>query len=236
MLSSMITRELRIASRFCGPPESGNGGYSSGPLAGLLGSSVEVTLRKPPPLERKLLAEVHHDRAVLSAEGELVAEARAAELELELPPAPSFDAALEATTRYIGHQRHHFPGCFVCGPKRAEADGLRIFPGDLGTGVMAAPWVPDGSVAHGGIVSNEVLWAALDCVGYFAAAAPDYPIALLGRMTARIVGSVAAAERCVVVGYAIERSGRKLHAGTAVYGADGGVRGYARQTWIILNG
>ena len=91
-------------------------------------------------------------------------------------------------------------------------------------------------MAQSGVVSNEVLWAALDCVGYFAVGAPDYPVALLGRMTARIVGSVAASERCVVMGYAIERSGRKLHAGTAVFGADGSVRGYARQTWIVLNG
>lgn len=231
----MTSQQLRIASRFCGPPESGNGGYSAGLVAGLVGSSVEVTLRRPPPLERALGAEVAAGRAELKADDELVAEARAVELALELPRAPSFAEALEATKRYVGHQRHHFPGCFVCGPQRAEGDGLRIFPGEVEPGVVAAPWVPDASVADSGVVRPEVLWAALDCAGYFAVAAPDYPVALLGRMTAEISGRVAVGEPCVVLGFAIERSGRKLHAGTAVLGADGSVRGRARQTWLTLN-
>jgi hypothetical protein len=231
----MPVQEIRIVSRYCGPPQSGNGGYSSGLVAGLVGSSVEVTLRRPPPLEVALLAEVTAGRAELKADGELVAEARAAELSLELPRAPSFAEALEATRRYVGHRRHHFPGCFVCGPERAEGDGLRIFPGEIAPGVVAAPWVPDASVGDSGVVRPEVLWAALDCVGYFAVAAPDYPVALLGRMTAEISGSVAVGESCVVLGFSIERSGRKLHAGTAVLGADGTVRGRARQIWITLN-
>ena len=93
MIFSMTTRELRIASRFCGPPESGNGGYSSGLLAGLLGSSVEVTLRKPPPLERTLLAELTGEHAVLSVEGDLVAEARANDnLAIGIVPSDGGDA------------------------------------------------------------------------------------------------------------------------------------------------
>ena len=36
----------------------------------------------------------------------------------------------------------------MCGPDRAEGDGLRVFPGPVaGRGLWAAPWTPDPSVA-----------------------------------------------------------------------------------------
>jgi hypothetical protein len=122
----------------------------------------------------------------------------------------------------------------VCGP--ARSDGLRIFPGSEAPGEpVAAPWLPEASLADAqGFVRTEVLWAALDCVGYFASAAPDYPVALLGRMTARAPGKLQVGQGAVVVGWALGREGRKLHAATAVFGADGGCHGYARQTWISL--
>jgi hypothetical protein len=46
---------LRIEERYRGPPDSGNGGYVCGLVAGFLGGSAEVTLRRPPPLDRTLL-------------------------------------------------------------------------------------------------------------------------------------------------------------------------------------
>ena len=47
---------LVVERRFCGPAESGNGGYVSGLLAQRVGadaggSAAVVTLRMPPPLE-----------------------------------------------------------------------------------------------------------------------------------------------------------------------------------------
>lgn len=231
---------IRIASRYCGPPDSGNGGYSAGLLAGQLGGAgaapIEVTLRRPPPLERELSVRAAPNRLELMDGELLVAEARLAELELPLPAAPSFDQASELSRHYVGHHKHHFPTCFVCGPARASGDGLRIFPGSAQAGeAVAAPWLPDASLAdEQGRIQSEVMWAALDCVGYFASAAPDYPVALLGRLTAELTGSVQANERCVVLGWALGRERRKLHAGTAVFGADGRCRGRARQTWILL--
>ena len=43
-----------VPGRYNGPPESANGGYACGLVAGLLGGVVEVTLRLPPPLDREL--------------------------------------------------------------------------------------------------------------------------------------------------------------------------------------
>lgn len=226
---------VRIATRFCGPPSSGNGGYTAGLLAASLGGTVEVTLRRPPRLEHELRLEVTDERTELRDDELLVAEARRAVLELDAPRALPFEVARELSVNYVGFQRHHFPGCFVCGPARAPGDGLRIFPGPTpeGDGVVA-PWTPDASLADdAGRVHPEFRWAALDCAGYFAVAAPDYPIALLGRMTATLFGSIDVGERCVVQGTPIAREGRKLQAMTAVFGADGSLRGLARQVWIL---
>lgn len=225
-----------IATRFCGPPSSANGGYTAGLVAAALGGTVEVTLRRPPRLEHAMSLQQDLDRAELTDGDLLVAEARRAELELQAPAAVPFERALSATARYVGFKRHHFPGCFVCGPARAPGDGLRIFPGvtDEGDKVIA-PWIPDESLVDGdGQVRSEFRWAALDCAGYFAVAAPDYPIALLGRMTATLFGELAAGEHCVVQGAPLAREGRKLRAVTALYGADGSLRGLSHQVWLLV--
>jgi hypothetical protein len=225
-----------IARRFCGPPDTGNGGYSAGLVAQSLSGAVEVTLRKPPPLARELTLHHHGDRAELLADAELVAEARQSALELVVPSAPTFEQAVELSKRYVGYEQHHFPTCFVCGPARAVGDGLRIFPASNALGEpCAAPWLPPNDLTNGsGHVRHEVMWAALDCVGYFGVAAPDYPVALLGRITAEVIGHVRAGERCVVLGWSLGREGRKLQAGTAVFGGDGELKARARQTWITL--
>jgi hypothetical protein len=227
---------VQIATRFCGPPSSGNGGYTAGLVAASLGETVEVTLRRPPRLAHELTLSLLGDRAELTDAELVVAEARRAELALEPPSAVSFDVASEASTRYVGFKRHHFPGCFVCGPLRAAGDGLRIFPGlTLEGDRVLAPWIPDPSLTDGaGQVRPEFRWAALDCAGYYAIAAPDYPVALLGRMTSTLLGSLEAGEPCVVQGSPLLREGRKLHAMTALHGADGTLRGLARQTWILV--
>jgi hypothetical protein len=225
---------VTIGSRFCGPPRSGNGGYTCGLTATGLDGAVEATLRRPPPLERALHvargeAWVLHERDIV------VAEARPATLDLDVPDAPSAERAEAMSLHYAGFASHPFPTCFVCGPDRAPGDGLRIFAGgDAGDGIVAAPWIPDETLAGpGGRVRPEFLWAALDCPGYFAVAAPG-ETAVLGRMTAEVEPAVSVGEPCIVVAWAMGRSGRKLHAGTALFDADGECRGRSAQTWIVV--
>jgi hypothetical protein len=228
---------MRIDSRFCGPPDSGNGGYSAGLLASQLSGVVEVTLRCPPPLETELRIQTAPEAATLLDGERLVAEARQTSLELDIPEPPSFEHATRLSAHYIGHRRHHFPTCFVCGPARAAGDGLRIFPGAEQQGDdVAAPWTVDASLADGSrLVRPEFVWSALDCIGYFATAAPDYPVSLLGRMTAEVLDLPRVGEPCVVLGWSVGRDGRKLHAGTALFGSDKRLLGRARQTWIRVH-
>jgi len=232
-----MSETIVIDSRFNGPPNSGNGGYVCGLLASSIEGAAEVTLRKPPPLERPLAME--HDsngQVLLKDSADILAAARPAQLDLALPQPVDFAAASAAAARYIGFQNHFFPDCFVCGPAREQNDGLRIFAGPLsGSQTVAAPWVPSGSLAdENGWVRPEFLWAALDCPGYFAITGTEPSIALLGRMTAEITQQVQPGSQNVVLGWEIGREGRKRVAGTAVFTASGILCAKAKATWIEI--
>jgi hypothetical protein len=227
---------ITIASRFCGPAESGNGGYTSGMLAGQSDVPVRVRLRKPPPLNTPLIVHrLEGGRLELTRDGELIAEAKPHEFQLEVPAAPSYVEALNASRSYIGFKQHSFPTCFVCGPQRVRGDGLRIFAGPWGdSGIVAAPWMPDESLCSAdGKVCSEFMWAALDCPGYYAARS-DGVTMMLGEIAARVDRRVHAAESCVVLGWKLGHAGRKYTVGTALYDDDGEPCARAISTWIEL--
>jgi hypothetical protein len=141
--------------------------------------------------------------------------------------------ARDAQQRYVGHRRHRFPSCFVCGPDREPGDGLAIYPGDVG-GQVAATWTPGADLAgEEGKVRREFLWAALDCPGYFAVEEAA-GLALLGRMSARVERDVPAGEPLMVTGWPIASEGRKHHVGTALHDAGGALVACARSTWITI--
>jgi hypothetical protein len=221
-----MTEQVVIARRFRGPQSSGNGGYAAGLLASFLDGPAEVTLRLPPPLERELAVE-RRGEATLLLDGEaVVAEAVPAEVELEAPAAPTLEEAAVASARYAPIGPEAFRGCFSCGAIREEGDGLRILPGRVpGRELVAAPWVAREP-------SGPVVWAAIDCSGAYAVVEEGRGDAVLGRMAARIERLPREGERCVVVGWPRGEDGRKLYAGTALYGEDGELLAVARQTWI----
>jgi hypothetical protein len=223
---------LIVLPRFCGPPGCANGGYLAGLLARQAGGGVTVCLERPVPVARSLdLRRTAEGGLELYAAEQRLAHAQPAKLALVPPPAPDYLAALEASRRYLGFQRHAFPGCFVCGPERLRGDGLRIFAGSSGQQV-AAPWVPDASLGEAdGKVGAEFMSAALDCPGYFAARTDGVPM-LLGEFTAHIDRRVHVDEPCVLVGWRLSVSGRKYEVGTALYDEDGEPCAYARALWI----
>jgi hypothetical protein len=228
--------ELQFAERFCGPPGSANGGYACGLIAELLGGEVEVTLRRPPPLGRRLQLRDGDDHATVHDGADLVAEARPAAIELGVNGVASLVEAREATARYPLYHGHPFPTCFTCGPDRAPGDGLRIFPGPLSHGdLWAAPWTPDRSIAdQDGLVLPEVVWAALDCPSGFAAGVGD-AVMVLGRMAARVLARPRAGSACCVVAWrAAPPEGRKRPAGSALLDAEGRVLAVARTVWVTI--
>jgi hypothetical protein len=233
-----MSATLEIDRRFCGPPGSGNGGYVAGRLAAFVGApAVAVRLHRPPPLERPLAVRAGGGRATLLDGETKVAEARAADLDLAPPPAPSFEEAEIASQGFRGVDDHVFPRCFVCGPERGPGDGLRIFPGPHGEGpVFAAPWVPDASLANGDDrLAAEFAWAALDCPGAFAFPQPEGRVVLLGELRVALPGTVRIGERCVLTSWPVGHEGRKHFTGSALHGEDGACRGLALGTWIEID-
>ena len=234
--------DLFFAQRFCGPPGVANGGFGCGSLAALVDGAAEVTLRRPLPLERALTVRRDGDGLVLSDGDTLLAEARPAAIDVALV-VPADVSAVQAraaagTAPYYADPV--FPGCFVCGPTRGPADGLRILPGPVpGTAMHAAPWTPDSSVAGpDGRVWPEVVWAALDCPSGLAAAgaaelAADTAV-VLGRMTANVAASPNTGDECRVVAWSLGREGRKLTAGAALLGPNGQVLAAAQALWITI--
>lgn len=238
---------FHIAPQFNGPPGMGNGGYSAGLVARLCNESrtggdapITVRLRSPIPLASELsLVETEQGWQALHGE-QVLATATAGKLTLQAPPAPSFEEAREAAGRYAGlggGVNASYTGCFVCGVERSVGDGLRVFAGSLpGSDLVAAPFLPDPTFANGaGNLPSELIWAALDCPGYFAAF-PDNQFALLGELTVRIDGEVRTNEPHMVLGWPLDRQGRKRRAGTAIYTSSGALCAVGVATWIVVRG
>jgi hypothetical protein len=231
---------LVIASRFRGPENSANGGYFAGCVAARAGRTVTVRLLKPPPLETPLeVVELPDGTIAVMSGAERIGEAKAATLALEARSPPNYFEAVEASRRYAGFAHHRFPTCFVCGTGRPRGDGMRIFAGPIAEReLVAAPWVPDGSLDQGDSkVRAEFMSAALDCPGFYAVSADDRMM-LLGEITVHVNRLVHVGERCTVIGWALDASGRtarnpRLHAaGTAIVAEDGEICGRASALWI----
>jgi hypothetical protein len=214
---------LRIDRRYNGPPTSGNGGVSCGLLAEHVDAPVvEVTLRRPPPLDVDLRVE----KGVLYDGYHVVATAVPGSIDIEAHPAVSVAAAAEAETAFAGLIQHPFPGCFVCGTDRPVPDGLGVRPGRIAPGVVASRWTPESAEPF-------LVWAALDCPGGWASETPGRPM-VLGRMTLQRHRAPRPGQTHVVVGWTVGSEGRKTFSGTALYDAAGTVLAVAQQTWIAL--
>jgi hypothetical protein len=239
-----------IDKRFCGPPNSGNGGYVCGLLARHIEGSAEITLRAPPPLGRPLEILAAAEGGVeLRENGTLLATGRAAPLDVSEIPAVTFPEAEDAarTTPYV-ESNHPLPTCFVCGPARAHGDGLRIIPGPLPRPgdkrpvTLASSWIPYSNLAGSdGLVASEFVWAALDCPTGFASGAARHlglkgdESILLGRMGARIDKRPHPGERCVIVAWPTGRDGRKLFADAALLGPGEELFAVSRAIWLLVD-
>ncbi|GAB2628910.1 hypothetical protein Aab01nite_21260 [Paractinoplanes abujensis] len=218
---------MRIPARFNGPPTSGNGGWSAGAFAAAAGARIggpalEVTLRVPPPLDTTL---TYADGSVRDGDTLVATVTEAAgDIPAVAPVEPA--TAVTAAEAYEGFTHHPFPTCYVCGPERE--DGLRIFSGPLPDGRTAAPWVvPAGA-------DLTVLWAALDCPGGWTALRSGRTY-VLGRIAVAADALPEPGSTCVVVGEAIEFSGRKATVLSTLYDPCSVPLARARATWIATN-
>jgi hypothetical protein len=230
-----------IPTRFCGPPDRGNGGITAGLLAAHIDGAAEITLRRPAPLATPMHVVAGPAGVVLRDGDEVVAEGAAVTLAVDAPAAVSVADATEAAAAspvLVHPDWHPFPTCFVCGPDRAAGDGLRVLPGRVGSRpLFAAPVAFPADLAGGiGDVPAELLWAALDCpssfVMYMDGTRPTAAY-VLGRIAARIDRQPSIDATLVALSWPLGVDGRKLFAASALY--DGGeLVAVARATWISV--
>lgn len=239
---------LLVPARYCGPAASGNGGYVAGSLAhelgDTLGRSVTVTLRQPPPLDATMHVNQVADGLTLTFGGALVAQAETNDAEIEPVEGVSWDEAVAASPSYPGHRSHPFPRCFSCGTERE--DGMRIFPGEVpqvrGDTRLAAPWVPDRTIAADYHEYDDpspraclaATWSALDCVGGWAGDITER-LMVLGRMTAVIDDLPVVGEEHVVMGERRGSEGRKTFTASTLHDADGRIVGRAEHVWVAVD-
>ena len=245
--------ELIVPQRFCGPPTSGNGGWTAGALAALdeadcpdnradTWPAIEVSLRQPPPLDTPMLVSADEGTVTAAFGGSVIAAARRVDAPLREVDVVPADEARAAEASYPGLRFHPFPSCFACGTQREAGDGLRIFPGPVAGDRVAATWTPHPSLAedfHTYVdeaprASLATTWAALDCIGGWAGDLSER-LMVLGRMTARVETLPVIGEEHVVVGVGRGRDGRKTFTAATLYDVDGRVVATAEHVWIAVD-
>ncbi|GHA13440.1 hypothetical protein GCM10008090_23970 [Arenicella chitinivorans] len=230
----MQSQNIVIGRRYNGPPDSANGGYTAGLLARELNGPVQVRLVSPPPLETPLRLEADDLTASLFHDDALIATAAVCQLESSTPQCPDKQSILNAKGSYPNSHQHQLASCFVCGPARDPSDGLAIFPvafDDYGVGSL---WRPNQSVQdEAGQVPTEILWAALDCPGYFAHRQTER-LMLLGSMSAEVFIRPKADQTFTVCGWQTKVDGRKFYSTTAIFDQQGLLCGKSEQIWFTL--
>jgi len=187
-------------------------------------------------LDQPMQLLIKDNTAMLLDRDTLIAEAKVADFQLNIPTPISFEEASDAPIALVAYEATPFQTCFVCGANRAEGDGLRIQSNTIGPQKIAAPWIPFANLGDDkGIVQEAFIWAALDCPGVWAAIQEETQFYLLGRMATRIVNPVIVGKKYVIMGWVIATEGRKTWTGTAIYDEKGRSYAYAKSTWISIN-
>ncbi len=237
----MSLGSIIIKRSFIGPPNSANGGYACGCIAAFINGSAEVTLRRPPPIDKEMTVRAEADGTVAMYDGEIfIGSGESVSFDPVPIEAPTFGQAGDAAERTFDASLHTLPTCFVCGPQREPGDGLRIHVGPMDpqdkqwNGVLAAPWVPGENLADDeGIVLPEFVWAALDCPTAYVCSSPaGMRHILLGRQAVEILRRPRVAERCVIAAQEISHDGRKSYAAATLLGEDGEAIAFCKATWI----
>jgi hypothetical protein len=232
-----VKAQVEIDRRFCGPSDSGNGGYTCGIVAKLIGGPAEVILRRPPPLNRALnIEKTDSDKVVLYDETGIIAEASSTHIEFDLPEPPTFSEVENSSPAADIIERHQYPTCFVYGPLRKKHDGLRIFSAPIKErGYLASTWIPDSSLSDAaGTIRDEIIWAALDCPGGWAVVYDKMRPILLGKLAVHIQDRIMSGDKSIIVAWKISEEGRKIITGTALFSESGRLYARAKATWIEL--
>lgn len=234
--------EVVFDERFQGPFSMIHGGYVSGFMAMRINNdTVEVTMRNPTPAKKSLTVESETpDRIFLYDEDLLLIEARASELNVEMPVPITIDVATQSSLRHV--TEWSLPNCFGCGTDRSEDGGLHLRAGPVeGRNMVAVDWVP--CTANIGVdVDREVpkpfAWAAIECtaiqaMNYSGLMKPEEMV-ILGRMTTKIQSLPKVGHSCFITGWPVGREGRKITVAGSIHDETGGLLLVSQLVFILL--
>jgi hypothetical protein len=235
MADAAPTGPIVIDAAHCGPPHSGNGGWTAGLLAERVRTSasqpsVTVRLTSPPPLDRPLTVGGYGSLVLLQDRSTGIATGSpSAAPTLDLPQPATAAEAEAAEARYEGLTDHPFPTCFSCGTGRSPEDALCLRPGPVAddSGRYAARWTPRES-------SVPLVWAALDCPGGWSAGIAGRPM-VLGQMTAQVHRLPEVGVEHVVTAWPVGGEGRKFLSASMLSTPEGEVIAVATATWIAVD-
>ncbi|TGK07407.1 hypothetical protein EHO59_04705 [Leptospira semungkisensis] len=222
-----------LSRRFCGPPKTGNGGFTAGILVEAVGTNAaEIRLLNPTPVETSIIMEsedgqrgaIYDNSKKPFATLKSIAEEDFPEY--PLPFIPDLEDAKKISAFYPGFTTHPFPTCFVCGPKREVHDGMRIFVGPAPEQVgfenlMVGHWLPDGTVAsEDGSVRDAAIWGALDCPGGFSAVLGEPQLIVLSKIRGKIIERPRVGEDYIVASWRLQKMSRAFKVMTAIFQSD----------------
>lgn len=229
---------FRVPRGVTGYPGRAHGGYVAGHLAVGLpdGEGVEVTLKAPVPVERRLEVQATEGRVALSDDGRVLAVAVPGRVEEPPPALVSLPEARAASARYLGLRWHPYPWCFVCGPRKAEGRGLRVLAGPVeGSRRVAAIWIPSVPVPMAD-PGRLLAWCALDCPGAWSlwetGTIPPGSRLVTRRLAVRVDRPVRPGEPYAVVAEPRAPRGRLHSVAAAVYSGWGELVARAQATWF----
>ncbi|MEI1279599.1 hypothetical protein V6Z05_14820 [Leptospira venezuelensis] len=229
----MKVDNIIMSQRFCGPPKTGNGGFTAGILVEAAKTNrAEIRLLNPTPVEKSIILESENGQraAIYDDSKKILATLQSISVEdfpkYKLPVVPDLEEAKRISAFYPGFTTHPFPTCFVCGPKREVKDGMRIFvgpaPEQIGfENLMVGYWMPDDTVeSENGIVRDAAVWGALDCPGGFAAVLGEPQLIVLSKIRGQILEHPKIGEDYIVISWRLQKMSRAFKVMTAIFKSD----------------
>ncbi len=236
-------RSIVVDRRFRGSADSAQSGYAAGRAASFAEGIVEVRLHRPAPLEEDLLVEVDAEEQVTVVDGsDIVMEVRPnAEILVEVPASSEVIDEIFARGPVAASQDDERPHCFGCSLQRQDGLGVATLPVGT-TGIWGTTWTPDRSLpSTDEFINDEIVWAALDCPGSFAASDPSgRPPGITGfpalkAMTVEIREKVRVGEQFAVLGWKLEHSDSTIGCGVAIVDRTHRVKAYAHLIYVIAD-
>ncbi|MFI9508454.1 PaaI family thioesterase [Nocardia sp. NPDC052566] len=231
--------EISIPDYVHGFPDVAFGGYVAGLLAKRSGAPrVRVDFRAKVPVgEPIVLASPRSGAHTLTgADGTLLAEASPAVLRIDPPPVPSWADAHDAAAAQLPSGSRRVTDCYGCGTACAPGRGLLLHPcAAADRELTVAAWSPHPALAGAdGQLPPEVVWAALDCPGGWAAITWQgmRPGSVTAALTATQLRPVLAGAQYISYAWPIHREGRKFTVGVGLATASGELCALAEALWI----